>query len=48
MSCPLHGPFATCECRYAIESAAFTLLVVAGVVWLVGDKVWHAAKSALF
>jgi hypothetical protein len=37
----------TRERRYQIECVAFTLAVCAGVVWLVGDKVWHRVKSAL-
>jgi hypothetical protein len=47
MSCPLHGPNASCDCRYVVEGLLLTGLVCAGVVWLVGERVWWRVKSAL-
>lgn len=33
--------------RHNLESAAFTVVVCIGIVWLVGDKVVRAVKGAL-
>ena len=47
MSCPIHGPLAECSCRYVLESALFTVLMLGGAVWLVGDKVYRTLRGLL-